>query len=123
MPARNNKANVDSVIAKLFEIAGSKMKDESDRAILEGLQKYVQLTQEDLLTTKPRYLDAFFFPNEKNIDRLVQYLSKAQKSLKICVFNLTNDKLANAVHDAHKRGVLVRVISDDECMTNQGSDI
>jgi len=41
MPARNNKANVDSVIAKLFEIAGSKMKDESDRAILEGLQKYV----------------------------------------------------------------------------------
>ena len=99
------------------------MKDESDRAILEGLQKYVQLTQEDLLTTKPRYLDAFFFPNEKNIDRLVQYLSKAQKSLKICVFNLTNDKLANAVHDAHKRGVLVRVISDDECMTNQGSDI
>lgn len=43
--------------------------------------------------------------------------------MKICVFNLTNDKLANAVADAHKRGVVVRVISDDECMTNQGSDI
>jgi len=41
----------------------------------------------------------------------------------VCVFNLTNDKLANALHDAHKRGVLVRIISDDECMTNQGSDI
>jgi cardiolipin hydrolase len=36
---------------------------------------------------------------------------------------LTNDRLANAVHDAHKRGVKVRVISDDECMHNQGSDI
>lgn len=123
MPQKNDRANADAVIKKLFEIASSKMKDDHDKAVLEGLSKYVQLAQEDLFTTKPRYLDAFFFPNEKNIDRLVQYLSKAQKSMKICVFNLTNDKLANAVFDAHKRGVQVRVISDDECMGNQGSDI
>ena len=43
MPAKNNKANVDAVLAKLFEIAGSKMKDEADKAVLEGLQKYVAL--------------------------------------------------------------------------------
>lgn len=73
--------------------------------------------------TKPRYLDAFFFPNEKNIDKIVNYLGKAQKTMNICVFNLTNDRLANAVFDAHSRGVKVRVISDDECMENQGSDI
>ncbi len=71
-----------------------------------------------MLTPKPRYLDAFFFPNEKNVDRIVQYLSKATKSLKVCVFNVTNDKLAQALADAHKRGVQVRVISDDECMEN-----
>ena len=41
----------------------------------------------------------------------------------MCVFNLTNDKLANALDAAHKRGVQVRIISDDECMTNQGSDV
>ena len=69
------------------------------------------------MTPKPRYLDAFFFPNEKNIEKLVLYLSKATKSLKVCVFNLTNDKLANALDAAHKRGVQVRILSDDECMT------
>ncbi len=81
------------------------------------------MVNDDLLTAKPRYMDAFFFPNEKNIDRLVTYLSKAQKSLKVCVFNITNDKLANVLADAHKRGVSVRIISDDECMQNQGSDV
>ena len=123
MPQRHVKENITSVVNKLFEVASSKMKDDHDKAVLEGLKKYVQLVQEDLLIPKPRYLDAFFFPNEKNIDKLVGYLSKAQKSMSICVFNLTNDRLANAVYDAHKRGVKVRVISDDECMENQGSDI
>jgi cardiolipin hydrolase len=50
-------------------------------------------------------------------------LNKAQKSLKICVFNFTNNDLAAAVLDRHKKGVNVRIITDDECMENLGSDI
>ena len=111
------------MIGKLFEIASSKMKDDHDKKVLEGLRKYISIVEEDLYTPKPRYIDAFFFPNEKNVDKMVQYLSKATKSLNICVFNITNDRLANALHDAHKRGVVVRVISDDECMKNQGNDV
>lgn len=102
----------------LFDIASSKMKDEHNKGVLEGLRKYVGVVQEDLYYPKPRYIDAFFFPNEKNIEKLVSYLGKAQKSLKVCVFNLTNDKLANAVKAAFDRKVDVKVISDDECMNN-----
>lgn len=123
MPFKHHKENVNAVISKLFDIAGGKLKDDHDKAVVEGLKQYVLAAQTDLLQPKPRYLDAFFFPNEKNIDKLVNYLGKATKSMNICVFNLTNDRLANAVYDAHSRGVKVRVISDDECMENQGSDI
>ena len=91
MPQRNNKDVINQVMSKLFDIAGEKMKDEHDKAVLEGLKKFVSLAQEDLLAPKPRYLDAFFFPNEKNIDKLVLYISKATKSMKVCVFNLTNE--------------------------------
>ena len=118
MTQRQSKDVISSVIGKLFEIASSKMKDDHDKKVLEGLRKYVSIVEEDLYTPKPRYMDAFFFPNEKNVDKMVQYLSKATKSLNICVFNITNDRLANALHDAHKRGVVVRIISDDECMKN-----
>ena len=123
MPQRNNKDVIGSIVSKLFDIADAKMKDEHDKEVLAGLRKYVAMVEEDLYQPKPRYLDAFFFPCEKNVDKLVQYLSKATKSLKVCVFNITNDRLANALNDAHKRGVNVRIISDDECKNNQGSDV
>jgi hypothetical protein len=77
MPQRNNKDVINQIINKLFDVAADKMKDDHDKAVLDGLKKYVQVAQEDLLNPKPRYLDAFFFPNEKNIDKLVLYLSKA----------------------------------------------
>ena len=77
MPDRNNKEVIAQIIDKLFDIAGSKMKDDSDKAVLEGLRKYVSMVDEDLLAPKPKYMDAFFFPCEKNIEKLIQYISKA----------------------------------------------
>jgi len=123
MPQRQNKDVVTSIVNKLFDLAAQKMKEEGDREVLENLRKYVGMVEEDLYNTKPRYLDTMFFPNETNVDRLVQYMAKATKSLKICVFTITNNKLANAVRDAHKRGIQVRVITDDECMQQIGSDV
>lgn len=38
------------------------------------------------------------------------------------MFNLTNDKLADAVLERHREGVDVRIITDDETMTNKGND-
>ena len=64
-----------------------------------------------------------FFPNERNVDRLIQYLNKATRSINICVFTMTNDKLSNAVKAAAIRGIAVRIISDDECMKQKGSDV
>ena len=77
MPDRNNKEVISQIIGKLFDIAGSKMKDDSDKAVLEGLRKYLSMVDEDLLAPKPKYMDAFFFPCEKNIEKLIQYISKA----------------------------------------------
>ena len=92
------------------------MKDGSDKAVLENLRKYITMVDQDLYEPKPKYLDAMFFPDEKNIYRLIQYLNRASKSINICVFTMTNDKLSNAVKAAALRGVAVRIISDDECM-------
>ena len=44
MPNRHAKDSSAAVIEKLFEIASSKMKDDHDKAVLEGLKKYISLT-------------------------------------------------------------------------------
>ena len=59
-------------------------------------------------------MDALFFPKKTNVNQIVKYIKMAKKTLSICVFNITNDDLANAIIERHKAGVEVRVISDDE---------
>lgn len=68
-------------------------------------------------------MDTMFFPNEDNVYKICDYLGKAKKHLRICVFNFTNNDLSKAVLNAHKRGVKVQIISDDECMKNKGNDV
>lgn len=46
----------------------------------------------------------------------------AKKSIDLCVFSFTNDDLANEIIAAHKRGVTVRLITDDEAMKGKGAD-
>ena len=71
---------------------------------------------------QPRFQDAFFFPNMANIKKMVKYISMAKRSLDLCIFSFTNDDLANEIIAAHKRGVKVRIITDDEAMQGKGAD-
>lgn len=115
--------NTLDAIKALFDATGDKMKDEGDKALLNELRRTVFLAQFELLRPKPAYLDAMFFPNERNVDRLCSYLRKAKRSLNICVFNFTNNDLSGTVRDLHFAGVKVRIITDDECVKNRGSDV
>jgi mitochondrial cardiolipin hydrolase len=51
---------------------------------------------------------------ETNLVKLIRHLQAARSTLDICVFNITLDDITAAISDAHKRGVRVRIITDDE---------
>lgn len=57
------------------------------------------------------------------LSRMLSILASARKTLDICVFTITADEIANAVIEIHKKGVQVRVITDDEQRVSLGSDI
>lgn len=122
MPGRTDRVTVQQTIEVLFETAASKMDDDKSKEILANLQKHVAQVELDLYRPKPRYMDAFFFPNKDNVYKLVKYIKMARKSLLICVFNLTNNDLAKAIKQVWDSGVDVKIITDDECMKNKGND-
>jgi phosphatidylserine/phosphatidylglycerophosphate/cardiolipin synthase-like enzyme len=48
------------------------------------------------------------------LTRFLSYLTAAQRQLDICVFTLTCNEIADAILAVHKRGVRVRIITDDD---------
>ncbi|KAI9504204.1 hypothetical protein GGI25_002444 [Coemansia spiralis] len=69
------------------------------------------------------YIRSFFFPSEESFNQLIEFLNSANSTLDICVFNITDNDIARAISNAKKRGVKVRIITDDEQLKCQGSDV
>ena len=72
---------------------------------------------------KPSICNVYFFPNAKNEKYLVEMIRTSMKSLNIAIFSITRDNFAKAIIEVFKRGIKVRVIADDECVKNYGSDV
>ena len=57
------------------------------------------------------------------LSRFLDILQSAKQSLDICVFTITANEIADAISAVHKRGVSVRIITDDDQRASLGSDI
>ncbi|KAJ1895451.1 hypothetical protein LPJ66_004584 [Kickxella alabastrina] len=69
------------------------------------------------------YIRSYFFPSEDSFNALIDFIEAAKSTLDICVFNITDNDVARAIGDAKKRGVNVRIITDDEQLKCQGNDV
>jgi cardiolipin hydrolase len=65
---------------------------------------------------------AFFSPGKTCVTAIEAFVSRARKQLDICVFTITDDRLARAVLAAEKRGIAVRIITDNDKAGDRGSD-
>ena len=79
------------------------------------LQEYFQ--------PKPVICECHFFPNPANEQKVVSMLRTCKKTLDIAIFSLTLDSIAEAILEAFQRGIKVRMIADDECAKNKGSNV
>ena len=72
---------------------------------------------------KPVICECHFFPNAANEEKVVSMLRTCKKTLDIAIFSLTLDSIAQAILEAYQRGIKVRMIADDECAKNKGSNV
>ena len=64
-----------------------------------------------------------FFPSEQSFSSLISTLRSSQRTLDICVFSITDDDITNTIIQAHRKGIKVRIISDDDQAGSKGSDV
>ncbi len=64
-----------------------------------------------------------FSPGEDCLGMIRRQLADARHSADICVFTVTDDRITERIIEAHRRGVAVRLITDNDKQFDSGSDI
>jgi phosphatidylserine/phosphatidylglycerophosphate/cardiolipin synthase-like enzyme len=64
-----------------------------------------------------------FSPGEDCLDLIRDEFARARRTVDVCVFTITDDRIRAAMLDARRRGVVIRVISDNDKSMDEGSDI
>lgn len=67
--------------------------------------------------------EALFSPHDDCSHRICRLISSARKKIDICVFTITDDRVTEAILDAHTRQVQVRIVTDNDKSFDRGSDI
>ena len=107
-------------ILKLQSTVEEKFSEKKD------LKKYKILTNfliKNYFKPKPIICECYFFPNPSNEQRVVSMFRTCKKTLDIAIFTFTRDSIAQAILDAHQRGIKVRCIGDDGNSKVKGSDV
>ena len=64
-----------------------------------------------------------FSPGTDILESISDLLKQAQQTLDICIFTITDERLAEDILYCHQRGIKVRIITDDDKMYDHGSAI
>lgn len=65
----------------------------------------------------------FFSPGNEIKNEIKLLLEQAEESVDLCIFTITDNELAGKIKACKNRGVKVRIITDDEKVEDNGSEI
>jgi phosphatidylserine/phosphatidylglycerophosphate/cardiolipin synthase-like enzyme len=106
-----------------FALARQTLAGSQAEAVLGWLEETLPLLQPAAGPAAAPLAETFFSPRDDCARQLAAIIGRARHLLDICVFTITDDRIAEAIRAAHRRGVQVRIISDDEKTADLGSDI
>ena len=107
-----------------FDIARESLVGPESIETIGWLEEVVKMLQSaDSTGGPPPQADSYFAPKDDCPAKIRGLLARARNSVDICVFTITDDRVSDAIIEAHKRKVSVRVISDDDKAGDRGSDV
>jgi phosphatidylserine/phosphatidylglycerophosphate/cardiolipin synthase-like enzyme len=110
--------------ARAFALAKQRFSDSGALAVLEWVEDFVKLlSQLDGSARAPTTSRAYFSPGEACLMTILGELGRARHSADICVFTITDDRIARVLLEAHARKVQVRILTDNDKQYDGGSDI
>lgn len=113
----------EAIRSKAFAVARAALANPTDSAVFDWLEEVIKATKDDAAPIAARDVaSAHFSPGEDCRRAIVGLLDRSKRAVDACVFTITDDRLSDALIAAHRRGVAVRVITDNAKAEDLGSD-
>lgn len=114
---------VSALRSEAFKLLQEGIDDERLLAKLRWLEDVIKaVTPSELGAATAHVASAWFSPNQNCPAKIRELIATARRKIDICVFTITDDRLTAAVIDAHRSGVAVRIITDNDKAADLGSD-
>ena len=90
---------------------------------LKWLEQVIKTLDAASAPPRPAVASTHFSPGEDCLRKIRELCRQARETVDICVYTISDDRLSEEIVACHRRGVTVRVISDNEKQHDEGSDI
>lgn len=110
---------VNFIRTKIIELANEKVTEKNYRLVMKWMKDVNSLLQ----SAAAQQSQAFFSPGDDCRNAIVQQMNFSLRELKICVFTISDDAITRAILNAHRKGVAIRIITDNDKSFDHGSDI
>ena len=107
-----------------FKLVRDELGNRETGELLDWLEDVMKLLQpkEDNSSHDQRS-EVYFSPHDACVPRIIRLFDAARRSVDVCVFTITDDRIKDAILRAHRRDVAVRIISDNDKSSDLGSDV
>ncbi len=122
---RDDPALLDYFRHRAFELARQRHDRRAWSLTLDWLEEVLKALAQarNADDEQPSLAEAHFSPGDRCRRRISSLIDRCSAAADICVFTITDDRITGAILEAHRRGVRVRIISDDDKSTDLGSDV
>ena len=105
-----------------FEIAKAELIDPDSKDVIGWLEDVVKILTPSNQAAQAEST-ALFSPDDDCAGRICSLLKMARSCVDICVFTITDNSIAGEIVQAKRRGVKIRILTDNDKAGDLGSDI
>ncbi len=115
------KRELDWLRSQIFDIAKTKVKGFENEQVLDWLENANKLILPKLKVET--ITKVYFSPGPDCLNAINEQISYSTKSIDICVFTISDDRIKEKLLYAKRKGVQIKIITDNDKSFDKGSDI
>lgn len=119
---RIDKTQKDFLISGLYEMGLLELGKGNDGEVMNWLRRATALVYDNEDPGVPMAKMAFS-PGKECLGLIQEAIMAAKHTLDVCVFTISDDRISDLLIQQHQNGIRVRVLTDNEKLLDEGSDI